>query len=298
MKVTAVTPPVDVLGESGHWDTVTSSLLWVNTPGREVKRYQADTGDVTTRSTEEPVSFSVPRSKGQSLVIAQGQRLDFLDEVTGEQTPFAPSTSLKLAENVVTNDGKCDVRGRLWFGTWERSDNPMSSRPVGGLYSVTSSGVVRLQASGFRLTNGLDWTSDNRTFLLADSVARCVYAFDFDQDSGHISRQRTALDLSETGMPDGLTVDAEDKLWVALLGGGRVARFDLSTGKEIQHVDLTPTTGCTCPNFGGKNWDELYVTTTKLFASPEQLKCQPHAGSVYKVTELGVKGKRPFTFAG
>ena len=72
----------------------------------------------------------------------------------------------------------------------------------------------------------------------------------------------------------------------------------LSTGKEIQHIDLLPTTGITCPTFGGSDLNDLYVTTTKMFLSADAIKDQPKAGSLHRITELGVKGKPAFKFAG
>jgi len=301
MKVEAISPAVDGLGESGHWDSrgKASSLIWVNTPGKEVKRFHVATQKITTVSTEESVSFCLPREKENTLLIAQGRRLDFISEVNGEQTNFVPSTSLNFPENVVTNDGKCDSRGRLWFGTYEKA--PFDKiQPIASLYSVTGNGVVRQQATGFKLANGLDWTTDERTMFLADTLQKCIFAFDFDIETGQISRQRKALEFtdSDAGMPDGMTIDAEDKMWVAKLGRGAVVRYDVTTGKELQHVDLLPTTGVTCPTFGGSDYCDLYVTTTQMFLPPEGLKAQPQAGSLHRVTELGIKGKPSFKFAG
>lgn len=300
-SISPLTPAVDHLGESGHWDDRVArwpSLVWVNTPGKEVKRYHLTTGKITTVSTEKPVSFAVPRAKDDSLVIAQGDRLDFITEQRGEQSVFVPATALDLPENIATNDGKCDARGRLWFGTFQGASDLTSIQPVGSLYSVTGNGVVRQQASSFKLPNGLDWTADTKTMVLADSVQKAVFAFDFDVETGQISRQRRAFDFSSRpGMPDGLTIDAEDRLWVAFLLEGKVVRFDMNTGEELQTLEF-PCSGTTCPSFGGKDLDEMYVTTTKLFQTPEQLKGKPLAGAVFRVTGLGVKGKAAHKFAG
>jgi len=300
VKIEPVSPAVDGLGESGHWDDqgVASSLLWVNTPGKQVKRYHMSTDKITTVSTNDSVSFVIPREQEPGLLIPQGNRLDILQEKNGQQTTFVPATALGLPDKVVTNDGKCDARGRLWFGTYQGGTDFAEIQPVGGLYSVTGNGVVRQQASGFKLCNGLDWTVDTRTMVLADSLQKAIFAFDFDVETGQISRQRRAFDFSSrSGMPDGLTIDAEDRMWVCFLTEGKLVRFDMTTGEEIQHLDF-PTVGVTCPSFGGKDLDEMYVTTTRMFQSPEQLQEAPLAGSVFRVTGLGVKGKHAHKFAG
>ncbi len=125
-------------------------------------------------------------------------------------------------EGTRMNDGACDPQGRLWAGTL--ADD---FRPGGGaLYRLDQDGRVELMLDGLTISNGLGWSPDGATMYLADSGPRLVHAFKFDQLTGTISDGRVLVAVAEhVGTPDGLTVDADGDVWVAIYGGGRVHRY-------------------------------------------------------------------------
>jgi sugar lactone lactonase YvrE len=127
-----------------------------------------------------------------------------------------------------------------------------------------------------------------------DSMSQGVDTFDFDLDSGEISnRQRLITIPNEVGLPDGMTVDAEGYLWVALHGSGTVRRFTPSG--DLDRIVRLPVTHVTCPAFGGADYSELYITSM-TYGLEERIRDEPLAGSLFRCRP-GVKGKPPFRFA-
>ena len=131
------------------------------------------------------------------------------------------------------NDGAADPQGRFWAGT-------VADRPGAGvLYRLERDGRVDPVLDGLTTSNGIGWSPDGRTMYLADSGPRVIHAFDFDGDAGTISGGRVLVTVPEdVGAPDGLTVDADGDLWVAIWGGGRVHRY--SPAGELRQVLAVP----------------------------------------------------------
>ncbi|KAH7973867.1 hypothetical protein HPB49_005964 [Dermacentor silvarum] len=162
-----------------------------------------------------------------------------------------------------------------------------------------SKGQLKHKLDKVNLSNGIAWTADNRTMFYNDSVPGTTYAFDFDVASGDISNKRVLLDFKATpgfeelGLPDGMTIDVNDKIWLACCLSGLVLQVDPETAKVLTKVSF-PTKYTTSCCFGGRNYDTLYVTSGNF--PPDAT--QPEDGRLYEVTELGAKGKAAFEFAG
>jgi sugar lactone lactonase YvrE len=125
-----------------------------------------------------------------------------------------------------------------------------------------------------------------------------VAAYDYDVASGHISNRQVVISIpSQEGSPDGMAIDAEDKLWIAHYGGSQVCRWDPQTGNKIMSVRLPVSQPTSCA-FGGKHLDELYITTCRENMKDEQLKQEPLAGALFRCTGFPVKGVPAFEFKG
>ncbi|XP_013788765.1 regucalcin-like [Limulus polyphemus] len=173
----------------------------------------------------------------------------------------------------------------------------------GCLYSLDPSSLsVSKQVENVNLSNGLAWSSDNRLMFFIDSIPGKVYVFDYDVETGVLSNQRTLVDFTvsrgyqDCGIPDGMTIDIEGKLWVACYNGSCVVRIDPARGDLLQKIEF-PVSKITSCCFGGPNYNELYVTSAIKGLTDEQHKQQPLAGAVFKVADLGVKGFAPACFA-
>ncbi|KAK7100080.1 regucalcin-like [Littorina saxatilis] len=287
------------LGEAPHWDDASQTLFFVDIPGCQAQRYNTTTGQHDVKQLDDQVSPIVPRRAG-GYIIGLGRRFAELDFETGKTTVIQeldPGTPNRV------NDGKCDAKGRLWAGTVSPAPGKGFTEGAGTLYSLEVDRTVKKHLPGLTVSNGLAWSEDNRTFFFIDSrPAGNLYAFDFDLEAGTIDRQRVVKQLGGDkavipgAVPDGMTIDTEGKLWIAFFNGGAVMRLDPETGKTLQKVEL-PVTQTTSLSWGGKNLDELYVTTARRF-DDEEFQKQPLAGSLFKITGLGASGTPAYMYEG
>jgi sugar lactone lactonase YvrE len=201
----------------------------------------------------------------------------------GIETLAQPPESVQLPESnpkVRMNDGKPDPRGRFIAGTMADPVLPHA----GDLWSFANGRATRL-IGGVTISNGLCWSADASTMYHIDTPTRRIDAFDYDLDTGTITNRRTITMIDDDlGDPDGMTIDADGGLWVAMWGGGAVLRYD--------HDQLTdrievPTPYVTCPVFVGARLDTLLVTTAS-----EPRDSGPGAGDLYFAVP-GTSGSRP-----
>jgi sugar lactone lactonase YvrE len=192
-----------------------------------------------------------------------------------------PDGELRLVAEVAPgstrmNDAACDPQGRFWAGTLADDQRPGG----GSLYRLDRSGRTELILEGLTISNGLGWSPDGRTMYLADSGPGVIHAFRFDAEQGTISEDRLLVDVpEEIGSPDGLTVDAEGDLWVAIYGGGRVQRY--APDGRLREELLVPAEQTTCCAFAGLGLHRLFVTTGTENWTDEQRRAEPGAGLVY-----------------
>jgi sugar lactone lactonase YvrE len=188
------------------------------------------------------------------------------------------------------NDGKCDSAGRFWAGTMSTDGHP----GLASLFRLDPDYTLTEVVRGVSISNGLGWNPDDTLMYFIDSPTHRVEVFDFDLAAGALSARRTLVTIDRAvGEPDGLSVDTEGFLWVAIWGGSAVHRYapDGSLDRVV-HLPASHITSC-C--FGGHRLDELYITSARDELSPEQLKHEPLAGAVFRC-EVGVEGlpTKPF----
>ncbi len=179
-------------------------------------------------------------------------------------------------------DGKVDRGGRFWAGTMD----PRSA--TSALYRLDPDHTYTRMAEGITISNGLGWDPNNHRMYYVDTLAYVVYAYNFNARKGSLSGRRVFLQVPpEEGLPDGLTVDNQGYIWIAFYDGWRVTRY-APDGKVDRHIDL-PVARPTCPAFGGKALDELYITTAIDGLSNKELAKQPQAGNLFML-KPGVQG--------
>jgi sugar lactone lactonase YvrE len=174
------------------------------------------------------------------------------------------------------NDGACDPQGRFWAGTMADNHHPGG----GALYRLDPDGRTELVLGGLTISNGLGWSPDGGTMYLVDSGPRVVNAFAFDDGHGMISNGRVLVTVAEElGAPDGMTVDADGDLWVAIYGAGQVHRY--TPDGELREVVAVPAEQTTCCGFAGPGLTRLYVTTATENWSDDRRRAEPGGGLVY-----------------
>jgi sugar lactone lactonase YvrE len=172
------------------------------------------------------------------------------------------------------NDAKADPLGRLVIG----SVNERHDEPTAGLFQLIPDGYRELRA-GMRLSNGLDWSPDERTFYYTDSDVRLIFAAEYHED-GTLTGERVFTHVAD-GLPDGLAVDAEGCVWSAVWGAGRVERF-APDGRSIGRIRL-PAPHVTSVTFGGPSLATLFVTTARDELGEQELRAAPQSGSLFAI---------------
>ena len=183
------------------------------------------------------------------------------------------------------NDGKCDPRGRFIVGTM----SPHGREPTGALYSFRNGRKFQRLRAQVSISNGLAWSEDGRTMYFVDTPHLCVFAYDYDLETGLISRERVVLRFAQDdGHPDGMTIDRAGRLWIAFWEGSSVRCYhpETSACEMIVRVPCTQASSC-C--FGGPDLDRLFITTASTGLSPGAKLQQPLAGSLF-VCHLGTSG--------
>ena len=181
------------------------------------------------------------------------------------------------------NDGKCDPAGRFWAGTMSISNMPCA----GSLYVLEKDGTVKTKITGVTCSNGMAWSPDDKTLYYIDTPTRQVVAYKYDTKNGDITDGRVAISIpEEKGSPDGMTIDTEGMLWIALWDGWKVIRYNPYTSEQLYEVTL-PVSRVTSCVFGGDDMDDLYITSAREGLSDSDLKEQPLAGSLFVIRKSG-----------
>lgn len=266
------------LGEGSRWHASSGELLWVDiTGGVLFREFVDDAGNLTRVATHDatmPVGAVAPVAGIGGWLLAAGRGFAYLPEA-GALRILAETDAGAGAR---MNDGACDRRGRFWAGAVAHDLAPGAS----SLYRLDGDGSVSPVLRGLTISNGIGWSPDGSTMYLADSGPGCVFAFDFDEPAGELSSRRTLVQLEAgEGVPDGLTVDDEGCLWVAVYGGSEVRRYSPS-GVLLERVPV-PARQVTSCCFGGPSGTTLFVTTARERFGEHESREQPLAGSVFAV---------------
>tara|TARA_B100001971_G_scaffold210140_1_gene235014 strand:+ start:9532 stop:10425 length:894 start_codon:yes stop_codon:yes gene_type:complete len=279
-KIQTIGNKVSQWGEGPIWWG--DQLLYVDIKGHKIIRLDPESGNEAQWDVGELIGTVVPTEHEDEVIYAGDSGCIRYNLRDGHKTPLADPESELRGKNRF-NDGKCDPAGRFWAGTISMVKNTGSAN----LYCLDCDGSLSHKAADITNSNGICWTVDAKMMYYIDTPTQQVRAYDYHQASGNISNPRVAIDTAAQGYassPDGMTIDAEDMLWVAFCHGGCVVRFDPSTGKELQRVDLPciETTACA---FGGKHMDRLFVTTG---IKPDL--DEPDAGKVFVIDGLCIRG--------
>jgi sugar lactone lactonase YvrE len=282
-----VFPILCELGEGALWDERHARLYWVDIVENKVFVFDPKNRSNLAYDVGESVG-TVTLTRNDKFLVALRGGFACLDPETGELTRIADPEA-DLSGNRF-NDGKCDPQGRLWAGTM------VEHGPWGGasLYCLDTDLSVRKMLDRVTTSNGLTWSRDSRRFFYIDTPTHQVVVFDFDPASGEITNRRLVVEIPrELGSPDGMTIDEEDHLWIALWGGSSVIRVN-PTGGKIEYRITLPADAVTSCAFGGPGLDELYITTACVGLDADRRKAQPRAGSLFraKVPYRGVGSHR------
>ncbi len=269
-----------VTGEGPLWHPMESRLYWADIPEGRLFRHNPYTriheqvydgrvvGGYTIQSDGSLLLF-MDRC---SVAVLRGGDLDFIVKELPDQTDNR------------FNDVIADPAGRVFCGSMPGPDG----RPA-TLYRMDTDGSLTPVLEDLGLCNGMGFTTDLRSMYFTDSLAREIYIFDYDVESGGIGNRRVFVWTPDDGaVPDGMTVDAEDHVWSARWDGSALYRF-APDGSEVGRLDF-PAKKVSSVTFGGRELTDMYVTTA---GGNDKLNEGPGAGALFRLN-LGIKGKPEF----
>jgi sugar lactone lactonase YvrE len=275
MEAALVLDAKATLGEGAIWHPAEKRLYWVDIEGRVLHLYDPATAEDKVWPVGERVGTVVPAVNGGALVALQNG-IHFIDTNTGDLRSVV--NPIKV-DDIRFNDGKCDPAGRFWVGTMALD----SREGAAVLYRMDQDGSIKQVLGNLSVSNGIVWTADHKTMYFIDTPTRKVQAFAYDQETGAIRKERDVLSIPEwEGKPDGMAIDEQGRLWIALYGGSGVGCWDPESGEMLHkvHVPAPHTTSCA---FGGERLDTLYITTARDGLDSELLQKYPESGGIFAV---------------
>jgi sugar lactone lactonase YvrE len=283
------------LGEGPLWDAAHARILWVDIVEGRLNDTRLDGSTETILRVDAPVGAVALRSSG-GLVLVAG---DGISTCRDDGSGVSEVAHVTMRPGERWNDAKVDPGGRFVAGTLTEQFHDGVTKT----YPHEGSRLVRLDPDlslnpvlDVTLSNGLGWTADGRTFYYVDTMTGRIDAFDYQPAAGEIANRRPLVHVDESdGFPDGLAVDEEGGIWVALWGGRSVRRY-LPDGTVDAMIEL-PVTNVTSCAFIGPELDRLVITSAREELTPQQLDAEPHAGSLF-IAEPGVRGVPVAAFGG
>ena len=271
------------LGEGVRW--FAGAVHWVDIIGRRWHRHDPSAGTTTTEDRPDAVTLVLPRAAG-GLVLTSGADV-LVREPDGSERLLA-----RLSDDPAhrCNDGACDPQGRLYVGTMRRDGTGREGR----LLRVDPDGSTTVVADGCGIANGIGFDLERARMYFVDSADGAVDVFDLGDEALPRTRRRF-VDVEGPAVPDGLVVDADGFVWVALHEGGAVRRHDPS-GAVVDEVRV-PAQQVTSCTFGGDDLADLYVTTAREGFDHERREREPLAGSLFVARGAG-RGVPLVPFAG
>lgn len=277
-KLEVLAQNTSVLAEGPLWDSVQKTLYYVDILGKAVRSVDYASGQCRDIALPR-MAGAIALDRDGGLVAALEHGICFIDEdgsvhMAHEETPIKGERF---------NDGKAGPDGSLYAGTTDPGRG-------GAFYRLDPDGTLTELFDGVGTSNGLDWSLDEKTLYYIDTPTARIDAFAFNQGSGTLTNRRPVMSIpSGIGSPDGMTMDSQGMLWVALWGGSRVIRVDPAAGSILETVPL-PVGQVTCCAFAGEDLRDLVVTTARMGE-----KTEPLSGSVFRI-RVTVPGRLPYRF--
>lgn len=287
MRATQVTAPVTWHGEGPFWDAARKRLLVVDMLAGTIVDL-ASFEHPARYGVGSPVAAVVRRRAAGGYIVATERGFTLFDEdfAVERRLPDVFSDSTRRL-----NEGGCDPQGRFYCGSMAYDE----AQGAASVYRLQADGSASTVLRGVTISNGLQWSLDGSLAYYIDTPTRRIDVFDFDGSDGsfHDRRPFARIEDGIEGWPDGMAIDADGGLWVALWGGGAVLHYDAS-GRQVDRVEVPGVTNTSAVAFGGAGRDTLYITTSRQHLADG---AEPGAGSVF-AAQPGVRGAPLHDFGG
>ena len=283
MKVSTLYPSQCWLGESPLWHETRKSCLWVDIENGILYELDRATKKLQTWDIKSRVSTIIEHHDGDLILGVQGGIVKF--NFDDDSIDWLADIEKETPENRC-NDGACDSSGRIWMGVMDIR----AKKKAGSLYCIHHDFALEKMIAGITIPNGIVWSLDNERMYFIDTIQGNVNSYLFNSQTNEIEFEKVAIHFPDgTGLPDGMCIDEEGMLWVALYGGGCVTRCNPLTGELMESIQL-PALHVTNCCFVGDNLEHLVITTAREHLTEQQLLNYPQSGDVFIAENVGVKG--------
>ncbi len=288
-KIEKVCDIRSVLGEGPCWDSVKNKIYWVDIIKKNIHFFDFNSNKSETIELNKFVG-SIGLRKNGGIIAALEDGFYFIEDKSKTKKLI-----IKVDENINKkrfNDGKVDCLGNFWAGSVSYEEN----LPIGILYCLTNDFKFKKALDNITISNGITWSLDNKKMYFIDTPTLKVDVFDFDIYENKIFNRKVAFEIPKNlGFPDGMTIDVEGKLWIAHWGNSKVFRWDPTTKKIIDKIDIPAIRVSSC-TFGGKNLDNLFITTAQRgFAENIEDYSEKDSGYIYMI-QTKTRGLDTFRF--
>ena len=260
--------------ESCFWTDIHNGLLYeMNWKSQEVTQW-----DISL-----PVSLVMENYDGDLVLAVKGGIVKF--NIATECFTWLVKMDHEF-NNMRCNDGACDINGQLWIDEMDMD----CKDGKGAVYHIDKKMTLNKVISKVTIPNGICWSRANDKMYFIDTPTRSVCAYRFDKINGEIEFEKVVINTPEDlGLPDGMNIDAEGMLWIAMYGGSCVLRYNPDNGLLLQSISI-PVPHVTNCCFVGKDLDQLMVTTARENLSPTELEKFPQSGDIFIIRDPGVRG--------
>jgi len=240
-----------ILGEGPYYDHRYKRLSWVDIEGDKV--WYLKDGKKVSIELPQHIGAAIPLAESDGFALAMEDGIYTYQN--GEISLFVDLKNV-FKDYWRCNDAKADATGRIWFGASVKDDHEHE----GNLY-LYDAGKVECKVAGTKISNGMAWSSDKKHFYFSDSEEHAVFVFDYDESKAGLKNRRVLFEVKD-GVPDGMTIDADDNLWVCIWGGSRVEKRSGETGELLGVIDM-PAKQVTSCCFGDEDMMTLYITSAQ-----------------------------------
>ncbi len=273
-----------LIGEAPIWNEFDNKLYHINGYGsNEICCIDLETMENRVRKLPFGVVAIGFSKKGEMLVSCADGAFILNDDNT--RTPLYDREKYEIKYG---NDAKVGPDGRFYIGTQSSKKKGVSEDIDGKFYRIDKNGEVKVLLDGLILSNGFDWSMDEKRLYHTDSATHIIKEYDFNKQTGEIIY--TGRQVEVRGV-DGITIDRNDFLYVACWGRGHIAVVDTADMQIKEYIDVPAKIPASC-GFVGKDMKDLAVVTATLGANLEK---DINAGYTF-IYNTKTKGRKPYLF--
>lgn len=290
MKAQMLYQTTNITGEGVTWLQNMQKLLWVDIEGKTLYEMNAVSNQVKTHHFSNMLSTIYPiQSNNQVVILALENQLVTYNPSTKELNTIL---HIPIEKELRTNDGKASPDGRIWLGAMHLNNH----HETGYLYRIDHNLSITKVLEQQSIPNGMVWDRAGEFFYYADSGKSTITRYKYNKISGEISNPKIIIKVpNEYGVPDGMTIDEEGRLWVAHWGGYGVYVWNVKTGQLEEKIEVPVPNVASC-TFGGKDMSTLYITTATAGLQNEELRKYPLSGSLFSVETKSKGGINHYPF--